>query len=44
MTPFDAWALMVSGMMLSGGLFVLWIVPRIEEKERRRAAQTHAAE
>lgn len=43
MTPFDAWALMVGGMSIAGGLFVLWIA-RIDAKHLREAARTHSAE
>ena len=43
MTPFDAWALMVGGMSIAGGLFVLWIA-RLDEKQQRKAAQPHPAE
>ncbi len=44
MTPFDAWALMVGGMSIAGGLFLLWVVPRIEAAERKRAAHPHPAD
>ena len=43
MTEFDAWALMVGGMSIAGGLFVLWIA-RIDAKQLRKAAQSHPAE
>ena len=44
MTEFDAWELMVGTMAIAGGLFVLWIVPRIEARERRREHQSHPAD
>ena len=44
MTSFDAWALMVGGMSLFGGVFVLWFVARVEARERTQAAHSHAAE
>ncbi len=44
MDPFTAWVLMIGTMGIAGGFFVLWIAPRIDEKERRKSAQAHPAE
>ena len=44
MTAFDAWAVMVGTMGIAGGLFVLWVAPRIEARERKKAGRPHPAE
>ena len=44
MDPVTVWLLLVGTMGIGGGLFVLWVVPRIDEKERRKAVRTHPAE
>ncbi len=44
MDSLTAYTLVLGVFGLIGGGFVLWIVPRIESGERRRAAGSHPAE
>ena len=44
MDPFTAWVLMVGAMGITGGLFVLWVVPRIEAREQRKQSTRFPAE
>ena len=44
MDPFTVYCLMLGALGAVGTGFVLWMAPRIDERERRRAVQSHPAE